>query len=94
MTDDKRLHDALIDLVPTPPPAPDRASGARSYARRARRGRITAGLAATAVAVAVVVPLALTRGSGDHIEPRPVATCTPPTVVAGDFAFPVSPGPL
>jgi len=92
MTDDDRLRDALTGLVPTPPPAPDRASGARSYARRARRGRIAAGTGVVLVAAVIAVPFALPGGSGDRTEPPTVSTSTPPAVVAGDFSCPPEPG--
>lgn len=86
MSDEQRLRDALADLVPPPPAAPDRASGARAHARRARRVRRSVVSVGVAAAVTVIVlPLALdgqpARG------PLPVASPSP-GVVPGNVDCP------
>lgn len=72
MSDDHWLREELSDAVPTPPPAPGRAAGARRIARRARRTTVlvAGGAAASVLAVAGVVAV-VSDGSGpDRADDR------------------------
>lgn len=62
MSDDDWLRDELSDAVPTPPPAPGRADGARRIARRARRTTVLVGGAAAASVLAVAGVVAVVSG--------------------------------
>ncbi|MBU2698066.1 hypothetical protein [Pimelobacter sp. 30-1] len=64
-TEQDRLRDGLAEAVPSPPPAPGRADGARRIARRARRTTVlvAGGSAAAVLAVAGVVAV-VNGGSG------------------------------
>lgn len=90
MSDERRLHDALADLVPVPPSVPDRASGARARARGVRRGRVATGVGAVLGAVAIAVPVVIAGGS----DPVPQHNTPEPGVVAGQFPCPPPSGRL
>lgn len=97
MTDDfeDSLRETLGAAVPTPPEAPGRAMGARTYARRLRRMHaiITGAAAAVVVAAAIAVPTVLaspehTAGPSATSTAAPSNTRTPPP--ANSFTCPRS----
>jgi hypothetical protein len=79
--DEDLLRAALASGVPTPPVAPDRASGARRLARRARRRRTTGVVVATVVSlVGITVVPAVVGSDGRSSGPGPAASSSPAAV--------------